>query len=63
MTAPWALERLFRPFVKNGGLLDPNFEKIISDNMFDQEEDTLRSILSPISGIGVKIVSNSREPT
>ena len=45
------MERLFWPFVKNGGLLDPNFEKIISDNIFDQEEDTLRSILSPISGL------------
>ena len=45
------LERLFRPFVKKGGLLDPNFEKITSENIFDQEEDALQSILRPISGL------------
>ena len=41
----------FLAFVKNGGLLDPKFEKIISDNIFDQEEDTLQSILSHIAGL------------
>ena len=51
MTAPWAPERLFLPFVKNGGLLDPNYEKIISENVFDQEEDTLGTILSSTSGL------------
>ena len=49
--ACWVPELLFWPFVKNGGLLDPNFEKIISENVFDQEEDTLATILSPVSGL------------
>ena len=31
----------FRPFVKNGGLLDPNFEKIILGNIFYHKEDSL----------------------
>ena len=39
----------FLPFVKNGGLLDPNFGKIISGKMFDHEEDSLETIL--ISGL------------
>ena len=51
MTAGWVLERLFQPFVKNGGLLGPNFGKIIVGNIFDHKEDTLEIILSPISGL------------
>ena len=49
--AGWFPERLFLPFVINGGLLDPNFEKIISGNIFDHEEDSLGTILRPISGL------------
>ena len=49
--AGWVPERLFLPFVKNGGLLDPNFGKIIFGNIFDHEEDNLGIILSPISGL------------
>ena len=41
----------FWPFVKNGGLLDHNFEKIIFWNIFDHKEDTLGIILSPILGL------------
>ena len=49
MTACWVPERLFWPFIKNGGLLDPNFGKRISGNIFDSKENTLRIILSLIS--------------
>ena len=41
----------FLPFVENGGLLDPNFGKIISGNIFDHQENTLGIFLSPISGL------------
>ena len=51
MTACWVPERLSWHFVKNGGLLDPNFGKIISGNIFDHEEDSLGTILRPISGL------------
>ena len=44
-------ERLFWPFVKKGDHLDPNFEKIISGNIFDHEEGTLGIILNPFSGL------------
>ena len=41
----------FRAFVKNGNLLDPNFEKKIPGNVFDHGEYTLGIILSFISGL------------
>ena len=41
----------FSRFVKKGGHLSPNFGKMISGNIFDHKEDTLRIILSPISGL------------
>ena len=41
----------FLPFVKNGGILDSNFGKRISGNIFDHKEDTLGIILSAISGL------------
>ena len=45
------LWRLFWSFVKNGGLLEPNFGKRISGNIFDHRKDTLGIILSPNSGL------------
>ena len=49
MTAHWVLERLFWPYIQSLGPLRPNFGKN-SANIFDHKEDTLRIILSPISG-------------
>ena len=40
-----------RHFVKNKDPSDPNFGKIISGNIFYHEEDSLGSILRPISGL------------
>ena len=40
----------FLPFVKNGGLLDPNFEKKYFWDYL-HKEDNLGIILSPISGL------------
>ena len=37
----------FLALCQKGDHLDPNFEKIISSNIFDHEEDTLGIILSP----------------
>ena len=51
MTVYWVPERLYWPFVKNGGLLDPNFGKIISGKIIDHEEDNIGTILRPISGL------------
>ena len=51
MTAFWVQELLFRPFVKNGGLLDRIFEKIIFGNIFDHKEDNLGIVLWPISDL------------
>ena len=51
LTVYWVAEPLFWPFVKNGGLLDPNFGKIIFGNIFDHKEHNLGIILSPISGL------------
>ena len=45
------LGRLFWSFVKNGGLLEPNFGKRISGNIFDHKKDTLGIISSPNSGL------------
>ena len=45
MTAGWVLERLFQPFVKNGGLLDPNFGKIIFRKIFAHKEDNLGIVI------------------
>ena len=36
----------FLPFVKKRDHLDPNFVKLISENIFDRKEDTLGIILS-----------------
>ena len=51
MTACLVPECLFWPFVKNGGILGPNFGKIILGNIFDHKEDTLGIVLSPIGGL------------
>ena len=37
-----------RHFVKNADPSDPNFGKIISENIFNHKEDTLGISLSPI---------------
>ena len=51
VTVCWVPESPFWPYVKKRDHLDPNFGKIISENIFDLEEDTLGIILSPISGL------------
>ena len=51
VTVCFVLEPPFWPFVKKGDHLDPDFEKIISGNIFNHKEDTLGIILSPISGL------------
>ena len=40
-----------RHFIKKEDHLDPDFGKIISENIFDHKEDTLGIFLSPISGL------------
>ena len=47
MTACWFSGRLFWPFVKNGGLLEPNFGKIISGDIFDQKKGYSRDYFEP----------------
>ena len=44
---------LFWPFVKNGGLLDPDFGKSISGNIFDHEENTLFPFYGTLSDGGL----------
>ena len=58
MTACWVTERLYWLFVKNGFLLDPNFGKIISGNMFDHR-DNLGVILGPLQPLFEKIISEN----
>ena len=42
---------MFFPLVENDDSLNPDFGKNIAVNIFDNEEDTLGIILSPILGL------------